>query len=455
MLRNYDSIYIILRQGRIVEQARKLSEAPKDDDSTAGESAMRKEFENLLSVLTSPRGMDPSDMQLLKDKVFGPQTFWMTETVPAPGLPEGVVVRGNFRGPREPTFAKICEDVEQLFGDKYIVKLVEERDWEGMDPGAAPRVVLQILPMEAALPTPVAGWQRGVAVLLLALTVGSSFQLGLAANVGLLPRETLQWLANPANINAEVLPPGLENFDPSPWLQSSAIVAGLAFLPQLGHELAHRITAGIKGIKTGPSFLIPNGQLGTFGSITQLKSLAKNRTDLFDFSASGLIAGGVISMGLFIAGLAISDSTATDAVGLVPIPAALFQGSLLLGGLAKLGLGADAVAKSSVMVSPLMIGGWCGLVATALNALPVGNLDGGRTMLVSEETVVSNGDNDLLYFWLDEIKIHWCHAVCLWPEHAGIHESSVLCRLGLRFAGVVIGIAIWFVYPYLSARGRE
>lgn len=34
-------------------------------------------------------------------------------------------------------------------------------------------------------------------------------------------------------------------------------------------------------------------------------------------------------------------------------------------------------------VSPLLVGGWCGLVTTALNCLPVGNLDGGRTMLVS------------------------------------------------------------------------
>lgn len=42
--------------GRIVEQARKLSESGKEE-GTAGEAAVRKEFENLLTVLTSPRGM--------------------------------------------------------------------------------------------------------------------------------------------------------------------------------------------------------------------------------------------------------------------------------------------------------------------------------------------------------------------------------------------------------------
>jgi len=48
-------------QGRIVEQARKLSESEKD--SSAGEQAMRKEFEQLLTVLTGPRGMDKDEIR--------------------------------------------------------------------------------------------------------------------------------------------------------------------------------------------------------------------------------------------------------------------------------------------------------------------------------------------------------------------------------------------------------
>jgi membrane-associated protease RseP (regulator of RpoE activity) len=44
---------------------------------------------------------------------------------------------------------------------------------------------------------------------------------------------------------------------------------------------------------------------------------------------------------------------------------------------------AEALSHTQVYVSPLLVGGWCGLITTALNCLPVGNLDGGRTMLVS------------------------------------------------------------------------
>ena len=34
------------------------------------------------------------------------------------------------------------------------------------------------------------------------------------------------------------------------------------------------------------------------------------------------------------------------------------------------------------MVSPYVIAGWCGLITTALNTLPVGSLDGGRMVQV-------------------------------------------------------------------------
>jgi len=268
-------------------------------------------------------------------------------------------------------------------GDKYMLRMIEERDVQLADPDAEPRISIQVIPSEAALPKPAAGWQRGLAAILIGFTLVSSLQLGVTANIGLLPKETLLWLANPDNLNSEILPPGLENFDPMPFLESSVKVGSVALLPQLAHEIGHIIASLILGIKSGPSFLVPNGQLGTFGSITQLKSFAKNRTQLFDFASAGLAAGGVTSLILFIAGLVASHATGGSEAGLVPVPAQLFQGSLVLGGLCKVVLGSEAVSSANVYVSPLLIGGWCGLVATALNALPVGTLDGGRSMLAA------------------------------------------------------------------------
>ncbi len=67
---------------------------------------------------------------------------------------------------------------------------------------------------------------------------------------------------------------------------------------------------------------------------------------------------------------------------LIPVPAQLFEGSLLLGGLVKAGLGQSALAGANVLVHPLLVAGWCSMVSTALNLLPVGRIDGGRMMQV-------------------------------------------------------------------------
>ncbi len=64
------------------------------------------------------------------------------------------------------------------------------------------------------------------------------------------------------------------------------------------------------------------------------------------------------------------------------MPALLFQGSLLLGGIAKAVLGSGATSGGPTLVHPFLVSGWCGLVVTALNLLPVGSLDGGRMVQV-------------------------------------------------------------------------
>lgn len=105
--------------GRIVEQARKLSNENKET-GTAGEEAMRKEFEQLLTVLTSPRGIDPEEIKELKEKVFGTQTFFVTEILPTAEFDQGILVRGNFRGQREEKFKEICEKIQELYGTAMI-----------------------------------------------------------------------------------------------------------------------------------------------------------------------------------------------------------------------------------------------------------------------------------------------------------------------------------------------
>ncbi len=59
-------------------------------------------------------------------------------------------------------------------------------------------------------------------------------------------QETLAWLANPSNANPDALPPGLEGFDPVPYLSAALPITVATFGTQLVHELGHRAAAYVR-----------------------------------------------------------------------------------------------------------------------------------------------------------------------------------------------------------------
>jgi hypothetical protein len=88
-----------------------------------------------------------------------------------------------------------------------------------------PQVAFQLTPAVLMEPPQSALWQYGVAVVLGALLLGSCGQLALVANVSKLPKETLEFFANPDNLNSNLLPPGLDTWDPAPYLLSALPIA--------------------------------------------------------------------------------------------------------------------------------------------------------------------------------------------------------------------------------------
>ncbi|CAK0755578.1 hypothetical protein CVIRNUC_002385 [Coccomyxa viridis] len=359
--------------------ARTAKQAASNGDDKQSEAMLRGEFEKLLHILRPESSMDKADLQLLKDKVFGPQTFFVTESRLTDDFsPDaGWLIRGNLRAKREEVLGLVSKGLEKHFGDKYKVLMREDPEAEEQDARGGPRIAFEVMPTAVVQSPEPPGWQRIAAGALLLFTAATTLQIGLAANVSRLPKEAINWLAKPENLQqTDNLPPFIENLDIGAYVATALPIAGFVLGVNVLDEVVQRGVALQRKIKLGPALFVPSGQIGSFGALSRIRSLIRSRADLFDLAASGPAAAGLASTILFVMGLSFSTSLPKE--DLLPVPALLFQGSLLLGGIAKAVLGPGPPGGGPTLIHPFLVSGWCGLVVTALNLLPVGSLDGGR-----------------------------------------------------------------------------
>src|SRR5262245_29138459 len=149
----------------------------------------------------------------------------------------------------------------------------------------------------------------------------------------------------------------------------------VALLAILGvHEFGHYFTARRHGVDvTLPYFIpVPMG-LGTFGAFIQMKSLIRTRRAVFDIGIAGPLAGLVVALPALYFGLR----------GTPPLPDALhttgvYTGSSLLLALIYQFANGGELGTAVIRLSPVAFAGWIGLFITALNLMPVGQLDGGH-----------------------------------------------------------------------------
>ncbi len=266
--------------------------------------------------------------------IFGIDTYFATETI---AYQEGAIFKGNLRGEPEDVFNRLSASLRECIGDKYRLFLLE-------NPEGRPTVI--VLPSRND-PRPMTPAQKAFAGVLLLASIATSLEAG-----GI-----------------------LLNFDffssPSRFQESLPIAVGF-FSVLIAHEVGHRIVANRHEVKLSLPYLLPSIQIGSFGAITRFESLLPNRKVLFDISLAGPVFGGVVSLLMLIVGLVISHEGS-----LFQLPNQFFQGSILVGIFAKVFMG-EALQSPVVDVNPLVIIGWLGLVVSALNLMPAGQLDGGR-----------------------------------------------------------------------------
>ena len=139
------------------------------------------------------------------------------------------------------------------------------------------------------------------------------------------------------------------------------------------HEAGHYVLSRRWGVPASLPYFIPLPMgLGTLGAFIKLRSPILNRRVLFDIGAAGPLAGFVVAIPIILIGLSLSDvQPSTHQPGLT------LGSSLLFSFLTKWVLGASP-SDYTIILHPLAFAGWIGLFITALNLLPVGQLDGGH-----------------------------------------------------------------------------
>ncbi|MEM9161736.1 MAG: site-2 protease family protein [Cyanobacteria bacterium P01_F01_bin.4] len=266
--------------------------------------------------------------------IFGIDTFFRTETT---AYQSGAFFRGNLRGQPAETVNQLTTLLEDRLGDRYRLFLIE---------GPERKPVVVVLPSSDD-PKPATTPQKVLAVALAIATVITSLETG-----GILQGFDF-----------------FQNF--SRWGEALPVALGVVAV-LTAHELGHRWQAQRHQVKLSWPFFFPAWQLGSFGAFTRFESLLPNRSVLFDVAFAGPAVGGLVSLLLLLLGLVISHPGSY-----FQIPAEFFQGSVLVGSLARIVLG-TALQADIIDVHPLTIVGWLGLVITALNVMPAGQLDGGR-----------------------------------------------------------------------------
>jgi membrane-associated protease RseP (regulator of RpoE activity) len=146
------------------------------------------------------------------------------------------------------------------------------------------------------------------------------------------------------------------------------------------HELGHYFAARRHGMHVTPPYFIPLPfALGTFGAFIQMRSPSENRRALFDVAVAGPLAGLVVAIPALLIGLRSSTVVAgNEAPGGHMMVGTSVGSSLLFALLSKLALGQGVQYGHILRLSPLAFAGWLGLFITALNLLPIGQLDGGH-----------------------------------------------------------------------------
>lgn len=157
----------------------------------------------------------------------------------------------------------------------------------------------------------------------------------------------------------------------------------------LGHELGHYVAARRNGVPVSLPYFIPFppyfSLVGTLGAFIRIRGRIARRSVLFDIGVAGPVASFLLSLPVLLVGLRLSEVVPGSGAGLHPFLVHFVDQPVRIGSSALLQAAAILTvpgfeAGSTVLLHPLAFAGWLGIFVTALNLLPLGQLDGGHIL---------------------------------------------------------------------------
>ncbi len=249
----------------------------------------------------------------------------------------------------------------------------------------------------------------------------------------------------------------------APPLSWSLLLHGLWFsgtiLAILGcHEFGHYFACRYYGVDASLPYFIPAPPFflfGTFGAVIRIRERIASKRVMFDIGIAGPLAGFVVAVPALVLGIAMSH--------VVRVPAD-FQGMalgepLLFKAVSWLFWGTPADGYS-LNLHPVAFAAWFGLLATALNLFPIGQLDGGHisyAVLGRRSTLVTLAMVMALIglTWISKSWIVWtvltvAMLLAFGPRHPSTDDEDVPLdrrRLWLALAALVIFVVCFTPAP--------
>jgi membrane-associated protease RseP (regulator of RpoE activity) len=191
-------------------------------------------------------------------------------------------------------------------------------------------------------------------LLLFVLTVASVFLMGGLRSVVIPGRETILAL------------------DVSEGTRLAVGLLSILLVHEMGHYVAcryYRVDATLPFFLPAP-FLPP---VGTLGAFIRIRAPIPHRRALFDIGIAGPLAGFAVCLPVLWFGIHEATVIPTD-----PNAEAIFLGEPLLFQWATRLVHGSLTEAQTLALGPLGLGAWFGLFVTALNLIPIGQLDGGH-----------------------------------------------------------------------------